>query len=173
MLSSSRDFKPTFSEEEFENIYVDMQRVYFVTLAKDTESPSPAQRRGRQSGKKDKDKSERDKEGEKKDEGKKDEKSKKASHGQSRYRRDSEPDRRPWKSLRPTIGTFGWWMAASFISAALSATTADDDEEDGGGRAEMASLLLQPGRSKRDCSGRRQQLPDQFRWQEDAGENRR
>ena len=39
MLSSSRDFKPTFSEEEFRNIYVDMQRVYLVTLAKDTESP--------------------------------------------------------------------------------------------------------------------------------------
>ena len=40
MLSSARDFKPTFSEEEFENIdLVDMQRVYLVTLAKDTESP--------------------------------------------------------------------------------------------------------------------------------------
>ncbi len=39
LLSSSRDFKPTFSENEFQNIYVDLQRIYFVTLAKDTESP--------------------------------------------------------------------------------------------------------------------------------------
>ena len=39
MLSSARDFKPTFGEEEFANVYVDMQRVYLVTLAKETESP--------------------------------------------------------------------------------------------------------------------------------------
>jgi tricorn protease len=38
-LSSARDFKPTFGEEEFANVYVDMQRVYLVTLAKETESP--------------------------------------------------------------------------------------------------------------------------------------
>ena len=34
-----RDFKPTFGEEEFENVYRDMERVYLVTLAKETESP--------------------------------------------------------------------------------------------------------------------------------------
>ncbi len=39
LLSSSRDFKPTFGEEEFENVYRDMQRVYLVTLARETESP--------------------------------------------------------------------------------------------------------------------------------------
>ncbi len=39
MLASARDFKPTFGEEEFANVYVDMQRVYLVTLAKETESP--------------------------------------------------------------------------------------------------------------------------------------
>jgi tricorn protease len=39
LLSSARDFKPTFGEEEFENIYRDMERVYLVTLAKETESP--------------------------------------------------------------------------------------------------------------------------------------
>ena len=39
LLSSSRDFKPTFGEEEFQNVYVDMQRVYLVTLAKETASP--------------------------------------------------------------------------------------------------------------------------------------
>src|SRR6202166_794762 len=39
LLASSRDFKPTFGEEEFENVYIDMDRVYLVTLAKETESP--------------------------------------------------------------------------------------------------------------------------------------
>ena len=39
LLASGRDFKPTFAEDEFENVYVDMQRIYLVTLAKDTEPP--------------------------------------------------------------------------------------------------------------------------------------
>jgi tricorn protease len=39
LFASSRDFKPTFAEDEFENVYVDMQRIYLVTLAKDTEPP--------------------------------------------------------------------------------------------------------------------------------------
>jgi len=39
LLSSARDFKPSFGEEEFANIYRDMQRVYLVTLAKETANP--------------------------------------------------------------------------------------------------------------------------------------
>ena len=39
LLSSARDFKPSFGEEEFANVYRDMQRVYLVTLAKETENP--------------------------------------------------------------------------------------------------------------------------------------
>jgi len=39
LLASARDFKPTFGDEEFANIYRDMERVYLVTLAKDTENP--------------------------------------------------------------------------------------------------------------------------------------
>jgi len=39
LLSSARDFKPTFGEEEFANVYRDMERVYLVTLAKETENP--------------------------------------------------------------------------------------------------------------------------------------
>src|SRR5467141_1183879 len=39
LLSSARDFKPTFGDEEFANVYRDMERVYLVTLAKDTENP--------------------------------------------------------------------------------------------------------------------------------------
>jgi tricorn protease len=39
LFSSARDFKPTFGDEEFANVYRDMQRVYLVTLAKDTANP--------------------------------------------------------------------------------------------------------------------------------------
>lgn len=36
---SARDFNPTFSQTEWNHAFVDMQRIYFVTLAKDTLSP--------------------------------------------------------------------------------------------------------------------------------------
>src|SRR5438874_3259471 len=39
LLASARDFKPTFGAEEFENVYLDMERIYLITLAKDTEPP--------------------------------------------------------------------------------------------------------------------------------------
>src|SRR5713101_7650851 len=39
LLSSARDFKPTFGDEEFANVYRDMERVYLVTLGKDTANP--------------------------------------------------------------------------------------------------------------------------------------
>src|SRR5689334_6029366 len=39
LLTSARDFKPTFGAEEFANVYRDMERVYLVTLAKDTPNP--------------------------------------------------------------------------------------------------------------------------------------
>ena len=39
LLVSARDFKATFGEEEFINVYRDMERVYMVTLSKDTENP--------------------------------------------------------------------------------------------------------------------------------------
>ena len=38
-FASSRDFKPTFGQTEFNHIYRNMERVYAVVLAKDTESP--------------------------------------------------------------------------------------------------------------------------------------
>src|SRR5262249_36720590 len=66
MFSSSRDFKPTFAEEQFEAIYLDQQRVYLVTLSKDTESPLAP--RSDEVGKKEKEKKEDEKEGGKKEE---------------------------------------------------------------------------------------------------------
>src|SRR3984893_3889310 len=67
LLASSRDFKPTFGEQEFENVYVDMDRVYLVTLAKETESPLAP--RSDEVGKAEKKEKEKEKEaGEKKSE---------------------------------------------------------------------------------------------------------
>jgi tricorn protease len=39
LLGSARDFKPTFGDQEFANVYRDMQRVYLVTLAKEIANP--------------------------------------------------------------------------------------------------------------------------------------
>ncbi|HJY20648.1 MAG TPA: PDZ domain-containing protein [Chthoniobacterales bacterium] len=39
LLASARDFKPTFGAEEFANVYLDMERIYLITLSKDTEPP--------------------------------------------------------------------------------------------------------------------------------------
>nr|MBA2623435.1 PDZ domain-containing protein [Chthoniobacterales bacterium] len=52
LLVSSRDFKPTFGQGDFTNVYRDMSRVYLVTLSKDT--PSPLEPRSDEVGKDDK-----------------------------------------------------------------------------------------------------------------------
>ena len=39
MLTSGRDYKPIFDQTDFNNVYRDLERVYLVTLAKDTENP--------------------------------------------------------------------------------------------------------------------------------------
>ncbi len=56
---SERDFKPLYSDTEWNHAYTDMGRVYFVTLAKDTPSPfapksddDPAAEPGRAEGRK-------------------------------------------------------------------------------------------------------------------------
>ena len=36
---SARSFNPTYGQTEFQHIYSDMSKIYFVTLAKDTKSP--------------------------------------------------------------------------------------------------------------------------------------
>lgn len=72
MLTSSRDFKPIFGQTDFENVYRDLERVYLVTLSKETEPPL-GPRSDEVGKKKDKDKDkDKDKEGDKKDSDKKD-----------------------------------------------------------------------------------------------------
>lgn len=39
LFVSARDFKPTFGEQEFSEIYRNMQRIYLLPLAKETENP--------------------------------------------------------------------------------------------------------------------------------------
>ena len=39
LFASSRDFNPIYSQTEWNHAYQDMERVYFLTLSKDTESP--------------------------------------------------------------------------------------------------------------------------------------
>ena len=39
LLTSSRDFKPILGQTDFSDVYRDLDRVYLVTLAKETESP--------------------------------------------------------------------------------------------------------------------------------------
>ncbi|MGZ4982985.1 MAG: S41 family peptidase, partial [Chthoniobacterales bacterium] len=56
LFSSARDFKPTFGTPEFSEVYRNMERIYLVTLAKDTENPL-APRSDEVGKKKDKDKS--------------------------------------------------------------------------------------------------------------------
>src|SRR2546423_6508176 len=70
LLTSSRDFKPTFGQTDFSNVYRDLERVYLVTLAKETEPPL-GPRSDEVGKKKDKDK-DKDKDADKKDSEKKD-----------------------------------------------------------------------------------------------------
>lgn len=71
MLTSSRDFRPTFGQTDFSNVYRDLDRIYLVTLAKDTEPPL-GPRSDEVGKKKDKDKDGDKKEPDKKDADKKD-----------------------------------------------------------------------------------------------------
>ncbi len=69
---SERDFSPVFGETEWNHVYVDMQRIYLVTLSKDTPSPFkhlPDEPDEKEEKKKDEKK--KDEKGEKKDEKKK------------------------------------------------------------------------------------------------------
>lgn len=68
MLTSSRDFRPLFGQTDFSNVYRDLERVYLVTLARETESPL-GPRSDEVGKKKDKEKDGDKKEADKKDTG--------------------------------------------------------------------------------------------------------
>ncbi len=89
LLASARDFTPIFGEEDFENVYRDMERIYVVTLAKETESPlAPRSDEVGKEKKKDKDKETEEK--------KPDEKKPDAAH-------DKKSDAKEAKPKKPVI----------------------------------------------------------------------
>jgi tricorn protease len=90
MLTSGRDFKPIFGQVDFSNVYRDLERIYLVTLAKETEPPL-GPRSDEVGKKKDKDK-DKDKDGDKKDAGKKDS-DKKTDDKKSGDAKDKEKDK--------------------------------------------------------------------------------
>ena len=91
MLTSSRDFKPIFGQNDFADVYRDMDRVYLVTLSKETEAPL-GPRSDEVGKKKDKEKDGDKKEvGDKKSEKKSDE-SKKADEKKEGEGKDKEKE---------------------------------------------------------------------------------
>ncbi len=85
LLTSSRDFKPIFGQTDFSNVYRDLDRVYLITLAKETESPLAP--RSDEVGKGDKKKDEEKSKDDKKSEDKKSSDKK----GESKDAKDKKP----------------------------------------------------------------------------------
>lgn len=133
MLASSRDFKPTFGDQEFANVYVDMQRIYLVTLAKDTESPLAPRSDEVGKEKKDKDK-DKDKEKSGSDKDKKDEKKDEKEKKPTKVDLDGIQNRIVGLDITP--GNYNNLRLVDNRIFYLRRTVADntgDDNEDGGG----------------------------------------
>ncbi|MEY2541826.1 MAG: tricorn protease [Verrucomicrobiota bacterium] len=97
MLTSSRDFKPIFGQTDFSNVYRDLERVYLITLSKETEHPL-APRSDEVGKKKEKDK-DKDKE---KDADKKDAGDKKDTEKKPDDKKTDTKDKEP-KPKKPVI----------------------------------------------------------------------
>jgi tricorn protease len=172
MLSSSRDFKPTFGDQEFANVYVDMQRIYFVTLSKDTESPvgPRSDEVGKEKKDKDKDKSGSDKEGDKK-EGKKDEKEKKPVT----VKVDLDGIQNRIVGLEITPGNYNNFRLVDNRVFYLRRTVADntgDEDEDGGGEQKWHLCSYSLEDRKETVLGDVKNYQISFDGKKDAGEDR-
>src|SRR5256714_170464 len=101
MMTSSRDFKPIFDQTDFNNVYRDLERVYLVTLSKDTENPL-GPRSDEVGKKKDKDK---DKDKEKADDKDKDKDKAKADKkpGDDAKKDDKDKDKEPGAKKPVTV----------------------------------------------------------------------
>ncbi len=155
MLSSARDFKPTFGEEEFENVYRDMERIYLVTLSKETEPPLGA--RSDEVGKPAKKDKNKDKDKDKEKEKSPDEK-KTDSHDDKGVAKDAKPknpvvvkvdldgihDR--IAGVETTPGDYSDLRMVDDRIFYLRRTVADDKDEDeeaeGGGEDKKAHLCV-------------------------------
>ena len=136
MFTSSRDFKPTFGNTDFSNVYRDLERVYVVTLSKETESPlAPrSDEVGKEKKKKKKENdSDEDKPNEKKDKDNKDAKPKKPVV----VKVDTDGIGNRIAALEIVPGDYTNLRLVDdrvfYLRRTLADDTGDDDEEDGGG----------------------------------------
>ncbi len=152
LLTSSRDFKPIFGQEDFAEVYRDMARVYLVTLAKETENPvGPRSDEVGKAEKKKKDK-EKDADAEKTDDKKADTKDKDEKKGEGKDAKPKKPvvvkvdldgiqDRLIALEIPP--GDYGNLRMVGDRIFYLRRTVGDDrgdDEEDGDGQDRKAHL---------------------------------
>ena len=127
LLTSSRDFKPIFGREDFANVYRDMERIYLVTLAKDTKSPLGP--RSDEVGKEDKKNSDEKKSGDA-EKDKKDQKDKKAVT----VKVDLDGIQNRIDAFDITPADYGNLRLVDDRLFYLRRTVADDaDDDDGGG----------------------------------------
>ncbi len=156
MLTSSRDFKPIFGQTDFSNVYRDLERVYLVTLAKDTEAPL-GPRSDEVGKKKDKDKDAEKKDGDKKDADKKADE-KKPDDKKGGDAKDKDKDAKKPVTVKVDLGGIGDRLSALEIAPGnynnlrmvdnrifyLRRTVADDqaEEDDGNGRDRKQHLCV-------------------------------
>ncbi len=176
MLTSSRDFRPIFGQADFSNVYRDMERVYLVTLSKETESPL-GPRSDEVGKKKEKDKRRRRKEETPiKKRTRRNPTTRRLATPRTKTKTRTRKPRKPW-SLRSTSTASRTASSLLKFRPAITAILrlvddrifylrrtvgdqADDDDDGGGDDAATASLRLQPGRPQGDRPRRRQQLRD-------------
>ncbi len=136
LFSSSRDFKPTFGQEDFANVYRDLQRVYLVTLAKDTKSPLAP--RSDEVGKDDKkgDDKKKDEDSDKKKDDKKDKKP-------VTVKVDLDGIQNRIDAFEVTPGDYGNLRMVDDRLFYLRRTIADDrnDDDEGGGDGDQKAHL--------------------------------
>ena len=156
MLTSSRDFKPIFGQTDFSNVYRDLERVYLVTLAKDTEAPL-GPRSDEVGKKKDKDKDAEKKDGDKKDADKKADE-KKPDDKKGGDAKDKDKDVKKPVTVKVDLDGIGDRLSALEIAPGnynnlrmvdnrifyLRRTVADDqaEEDDGNGRDRKQHLCV-------------------------------
>ncbi|PYJ89283.1 MAG: hypothetical protein DME70_02390 [Verrucomicrobia bacterium] len=99
MLTSGRDFKPLFDQTDFGNIYRDLERVYLVTLAKETENPL-GPRSDEVGKKKEKDKEKADDKDKDKDKAKPDKKPGEDAKKDDKEQPDKDKDAKPKKPVK-------------------------------------------------------------------------
>jgi len=149
LLTSGRDFKPTFGQTDFSNVYRDLERIYLVTLAKETESPlAPRSDEVGKGDKKDKDK-EKDKSADEKKPDAKDDKKNEGKDAKPKkpvvVKVDTDGIQNRIVGFEVVPGNYSDLRMVGDRLFYLRRTLADesgDDNEDGGGNDRKAHLCV-------------------------------